>query len=58
MFCEAVHYDFENREDWQPVLKQLVNETDLRIDNLLKLREPCEHRDDEFHLLAAVHFKS
>jgi ABC-type lipoprotein export system ATPase subunit/N-acetylglutamate synthase-like GNAT family acetyltransferase len=52
LFLDAEEYYRLVSEDSRDLLKQLVNETDLRIDNLLKLREPFEYRDDEFHVLA------
>ncbi len=52
LYLDAEEYYRLVSEDSRDLLKQLVNETDLRIDNLLKLREPFEYRDDEFHVLA------
>jgi len=52
LFLDAEEYYRLVSEDSRDLLKQLVNETDLRIDNLLKLREPFEYSDDEFHVLA------
>lgn len=52
LFLDAEEYYRLVSEDSRDLLKLLVNETDLRIDNLLKLREPYEYRDEPLHLLA------
>jgi ABC-type lipoprotein export system ATPase subunit/N-acetylglutamate synthase-like GNAT family acetyltransferase len=52
LFLDAEEYYRLVSEDSRDLLKQLVNETDLRIDNLLKLKEPFEYSNDEFHVLA------
>jgi len=52
LFLDAEEYYRLVSEDSRDLLKQLVNETDLRINNLLKLREPYEYSHEEFHVLA------
>jgi len=47
LFLDAEEYYRLVSEDSRDLLKTLVNETDLRIDNLLKLREPFEYSNEE-----------
>ena len=52
LFLDAEEYYRLVSENSRDLLKKLVNETDLRIDNLLKLREPFEYSNEEFNRLA------
>jgi len=52
LFLDAEEYYRLVSEDSRDLLKGLLNESDLRIDNLLKLREPFEYSNEEFNVLA------
>ena len=57
LFLDAEEYYRIICEDQRGLLKSLLVETDLRIDNLLKLREPAIFSDDDLKRLA-VGFES
>jgi len=52
LFLDAEEYYRLVSEGSRDLLKGLLNESDLRIDNLLKLREPVEYGDEELRLIA------
>jgi energy-coupling factor transporter ATP-binding protein EcfA2/N-acetylglutamate synthase-like GNAT family acetyltransferase len=52
LFLDAEEYYRIVCGDKRDLLKALVNETDLRIDNLLKLREPASYSDEDLKALA------
>jgi len=52
LFLDAEEYYRIVCGDKRDLLKALVNETDLRIDNLLKLREPASFSDEDLKALA------
>jgi ABC-type transport system involved in cytochrome c biogenesis ATPase subunit/N-acetylglutamate synthase-like GNAT family acetyltransferase len=52
LFLDAEEYYRIVCGDKRDLLKALVNETDVRIDNLLKLREPAVYSDDDLKALA------
>jgi len=52
LFLDAEEYYRIVSEDQRGLLRELLNETDLRIDNLLKLREPLEDNEDELRRIA------
>lgn len=52
LFLDAEEYYRIVCGDKRDLLKALVNETDLRIDNLLKLREPAVYSDEDLKALA------
>jgi energy-coupling factor transporter ATP-binding protein EcfA2/GNAT superfamily N-acetyltransferase len=47
LFLDAEEYYRIASEGSKDLLKSLLNESDLRIENLLKLREPFQPRDDD-----------
>jgi len=52
LFLDAEEYYRIVSEDSRDLIKKLLNESDLRIDNLLKLREPYEYSDEELKAIA------
>jgi ABC-type transport system involved in cytochrome c biogenesis ATPase subunit/GNAT superfamily N-acetyltransferase len=52
LFMDAEEYYRIVCGDKRDLLKALLNESDLRIDNLLKLREPAVYSDDDLRALA------
>jgi ABC-type ATPase with predicted acetyltransferase domain len=52
LFMDAEEYYRIVCGDQRDLLKALVGETDLRIDNLLKLREPAVYSDEDLKALA------
>lgn len=52
LFFDAEEYFRIISDDQRDLLKALLNETDLRIDNLLNLREPTVLDDSELRVLA------
>jgi ABC-type ATPase with predicted acetyltransferase domain len=52
LFLDAEEYYRIVCEDQRDLLKALLNETDMRIDNLLKLREPAVYSDADLKALA------
>jgi len=52
VFLDAEEYYRILSEGSRELIKQLLNENDLRIDNLLKLREPQMYNDDELKAIA------
>ncbi|MGD0495572.1 MAG: ParB N-terminal domain-containing protein [Candidatus Bathyarchaeia archaeon] len=52
LFMDAEEYYRIVSGDKRDLLKALLNETDLRIDNLLKLREPAVYSDEDLKALA------
>ena len=52
LFLDAEEYYRIVSGDKRDLLKALVGETDLRIDNLLKLREPAVYSDEDLKALA------
>ena len=52
LFLDAEEYYRLVSEGSRDLLKGLLNESDLRIDNLLRLREPFEYSDEELRLIA------
>lgn len=52
LYLDAEEYYRLVCEDQRDLLKQFLNESDLRINNLLKLREPFEVNDEELKILA------
>ena len=52
LFLDAEEYYRLVSEGSRDLLKGLLNENDLRIDNLLRLREPFEYSDEELRLIA------
>lgn len=52
LFLDAEEYYRLVSEDSRDLLKQYLNESDLRINNLLNLREPFEISNEEFSILA------
>ena len=52
LFMDAEEYYRIVCGDQRDLLKALLNETDLRIDNLLKIREPAVYSDEDLKALA------
>jgi len=52
LFLDAEEYYRMVSEGSRDLIKELLNENDLRIDNLLKLREPFEINDEELRAIA------
>jgi len=52
LFLDAEEYYRIVSEDQRDLLRSLLNESDVRIDNLLKLREPVEDNEDELKRIA------
>ncbi|MDH5266611.1 MAG: ParB N-terminal domain-containing protein [Candidatus Bathyarchaeota archaeon] len=52
LFLDAEEYYRIVSEDSRDLIRELLNESDLRIDNLLKLREPFEYSDEELRIVA------
>jgi len=52
LFLDAEEYYRIVSEDQRDLLRSLLNESDVRIDNLLKLREPLEDNEDELRRIA------
>ncbi len=52
LFLDAEEYYRIVSEDQRGLLRELLNETDLRIDNLLKLRKPLEDDAEELRCIA------
>ena len=52
LFMDAEEYYRIVCGDQRDLLKALVGETDMRIDNLLKLREPAVYSDEDLRALA------
>ena len=52
LFLDAEEYYRIVSEDQRGLLRSLLNESDVRIDNLLKLREPLEDNDEELRRIA------
>jgi len=52
LFMDAEEYYRIVCGDQRDLLKALLNETDVRIDNLLKLREPAVYSDEDLKALA------
>jgi len=52
IFLDAEEYYRLVSEDSRDLIKELLNESDLRIDNLLKLLEPFEENQEELKALA------
>jgi ABC-type transport system involved in cytochrome c biogenesis ATPase subunit/N-acetylglutamate synthase-like GNAT family acetyltransferase len=52
LFLDAEEYYRIMSEGSRDLIKQLLNENDLRINNLLKLREPQVYNDDDLRILA------
>jgi len=52
LFLDAEEYYRIVSEDQRDLLRSLLNESDVRIDNLLKLREPFEDNDEELRHIA------
>jgi ABC-type transport system involved in cytochrome c biogenesis ATPase subunit/N-acetylglutamate synthase-like GNAT family acetyltransferase len=52
LFMDAEEYYRIVSGDKRDLLKALLNETDMRIDNLLKLREPAVYSDEDLKALA------
>ncbi|MDH5595767.1 MAG: ParB N-terminal domain-containing protein, partial [Candidatus Bathyarchaeota archaeon] len=52
LFLDAEEYYRIVSEDSRELIKNLLNENDLRIDNLLKLREPLNYNDEELKAIA------
>ncbi len=52
LFLDAEEYFRIVSEDQRDLIKELLNENDLRIDNLLKLREPFDDNDEELRRIA------
>lgn len=52
LFLDAEEYYRIVSEDQRDLLRSLLNESDVRIDNLLKLREPLEDNDEELRRIA------
>jgi ABC-type ATPase with predicted acetyltransferase domain len=52
LFMDAEEYYRIVCGDQRALLKSLLNETDMRIDNLLKLREPAVYGDEDLKALA------
>jgi len=52
LYLDAEEYYRLVSEDQRSLLKTYLNETDLRIDNLLKLRQPFDYSNEEFTALA------
>lgn len=52
LFLDAEEYFRIVSEDSRDLLKALLNESDLRINNLLKLREPMQTNPDELKAIA------
>ena len=52
LYLDAEEYYRLVCEDSRDLIKQFLNESDLRINNLLKLREPFEVSNEELKLLA------
>jgi len=52
LFLDAEEYYRIVSEDQRDLLRSLLNESDVRIDNLLRLREPLEDNDEELRRIA------
>jgi len=52
LFLDAEEYHRIVQEDSRDLIKGLLNESDLRIDNLLKLREPVKYSDEKLEAIA------
>ncbi|MDH5266188.1 MAG: hypothetical protein OEW62_00765 [Candidatus Bathyarchaeota archaeon] len=52
LFLDAEEYYRLVSEGSRDLIKRLLNENDLRIDNLLKLREPLEDNEEELRRIA------
>ena len=52
LFMDAEEYYRLVSEGSRDLLKGLLNESDLRIDNLLRLRDPVEYSDEDLRLIA------
>ena len=52
LFLDAEEYYRIVSEDQRGLLRSLLNESDLRIDNLLKLRTPLEDNEEELRRIA------
>lgn len=52
LFLDAEEYYRMVSEGSRDLIKELLNENDLRIDNLLRLREPLEENQEELKALA------
>jgi len=52
LFLDAEEYYRMVSEGSRDLIKDLLNENDLRIDNLLKLREPLEYDDEDLKAIA------
>ena len=52
IFLDAEEYRRLVSEDSRDLIKELLNESDLRIDNLLKLLEPFEENQEELKAIA------
>jgi len=52
LFLDAEEYYRLVSEGSRDLLKAMLNENDLRIDNLLKLREPVEYSDEDLRAIA------
>jgi len=52
LFLDAEEYYRIVSEDSRDLIRKLLNESDLRIDNLLKLRQPAEYSDEELKAVA------
>lgn len=52
IFLDAEEYQRLVAEDSRDLIKALLNESDLRIDNLLKLLEPFEENQEELKAIA------
>jgi ParB family chromosome partitioning protein len=52
LFLDAEEYYLLVSEGSRELLKDLLNENDLRIDNLLRLREPFEYSDEGLRAVA------
>jgi ABC-type transport system involved in cytochrome c biogenesis ATPase subunit/N-acetylglutamate synthase-like GNAT family acetyltransferase len=52
LFLDAEDYYRLVSEGSRDLLKAMLNENDLRIDNLLKLREPMEYSDEDLRAIA------
>jgi ABC-type lipoprotein export system ATPase subunit/GNAT superfamily N-acetyltransferase len=52
LYLDAEEYYRLVSEDQRSLLKTYLNETDLRIDNLLKLRQPFDYSNEEFNAAA------
>ena len=52
LFLDAEEYYRIVSEDSRDLIRKLLNESDLRIDNLLKLRQPAGYTDAELRAVA------